>query len=280
MKYLLCSQETKYVAGETDLKKGIGQSLYTNGCTVLLCTEGRAIVTINFRKQVLKKGDVAILFSDIFFIPSQVSQSFAAVYVSLAEDALEEAYYKMSSIPFWEFIYDNPICRLNEQQYQLVYDWCRQMKWTIEECSPEYRLSILSGNFYNLLMAIDSEARRYDMALINRSKKNRAWTLLGNFCSLLSKHSHEIREVKFYADKMCITTDYLYKITNKTLQQKPKDVIDQQIITEIKTYLTSTDLSVKDIAAELSFEDPSYMCRFFRKRMGLSPIDFRNKSLE
>lgn len=56
----------------------------------------------------------------------------------------------------------------------------------------------------------------------------------------------------------------------------PKEVIDQQIIVEIKTYLLNTDLSVKNIASELNFEDPSYMCRFFRRMTGVSPISYRN----
>lgn len=277
---LLGPQGQKYRTGETNLQEELGHPVDTNGCTILLCTAGRAIVTTNFTTQVLKQGDAAILFSDIFFIPLQTSRTFSAIYVLLDEEVVEEAFYKMTSMSFWDFIHDNPICRLNEQQYRLMHGWCQHIKWTINECVPEYRLPILSSSIQHLLMGIDSEARQSVIASTNRSKKNSAWTLLGKFATLLSKHCRETREVKFYAEQMCITTDYLYKISNKTLQMTPKEVIDQQVITEIKTYLISTALSVKDIAVKLNFEDPSYMCRFFRKKTGFSPIDYRNKSPE
>ena len=39
--------------------------------------------------------------------------------------------------------------------------------------------------------------------------------------------------------------------------------------------LTMTDWSVKDIAAELSFDDPYYFSRCFKKRMGVSPKHYR-----
>lgn len=273
--YQLRSEEQVYAAGITNLHEGLGHSLNTNGCTVLFCTSGSAVVSANFRRQALKKGEVAILFSDIFFVPEKTSRDFSVIFISLSEDILEDAYHKMTSLSFWDFIYDNPIFNLNDKQYSLMHNWCQQVIWCIEECSSEYRLSILSNCIYNLFMVIDSEVRQINAAMIKQLPKNRAWTLLGKFYSLISRYCRENREVKFYADKMCITTDYLYKITNKTMQQTPKEVIDQQISLEIKSYLASTNMSVKDIASEMNFEDSSYMCRFFRRVTGYSPGEFR-----
>lgn len=82
----------------------------------------------------------------------------------------------------------------------------------------------------------------------------------------------------FYAKKLCITSDYLYKISYKVANVSPKEVIDHQVLVAIKTYLSDTNLSVKNIASELNFDDPSYMCRFFRRMTGMSPIEFRNNS--
>lgn len=60
------------------------------------------------------------------------------------------------------------------------------------------------------------------------------------------------------------------------MEQSPKEIIEQMIIVEIKTYLSNTNLSIKNIAAEMNFEDPSYMCRFFRRHTGSSPTEYRN----
>lgn len=53
---------------------------------------------------------------------------------------------------------------------------------------------------------------------------------------------------------------------SENFQLSPKELIDRQTVTEIKTYLVNTDMSVKHIASELNFEDVSYMCRYFDGR--------------
>ncbi|MDE6451201.1 MAG: helix-turn-helix transcriptional regulator, partial [Odoribacter sp.] len=80
----------------------------------------------------------------------------------------------------------------------------------------------------------------------------------------------------FYANALHITPDYLNKVCRRVYGLSPKMLIEQQLVVEMKSYLTDTHLSVSDIAVRLNFEDVSYMCRFFRRLVGCSPLAFRN----
>ena len=95
--------------------------------------------------------------------------------------------------------------------------------------------------------------------------------------SLLAKNFHVKRDVRYYADRLCITTDYLYKITCKIEQRTPKEIIDLFVVTELKRYLDNTEQSVKDLARLFHFEDASYLCRFFRRTAGCSVSEYRNR---
>lgn len=105
---------------------------------------------------------------------------------------------------------------------------------------------------------------------------SRSRTLIIKFLKLVAQHFRTTREVSFYAEQLCITTTYLYKLTHKRWYLSPKELIDNQTICEIKTLLSSTDMSVKEIAATLHFEDTPYMCRYFRQRTGISPMEYRS----
>ena len=106
---------------------------------------------------------------------------------------------------------------------------------------------------------------------ISRSRR-----LIIKFLKLVAQHFRTTREVSFYAQQLCITTTYLYKLTHRRWNLSPKELIDQQTICEIKMLLSNTDMSVKEIAATLHFEDTPYMCRYFRQRTGVSPMEYRN----
>ena len=131
----------------------------------------------------------------------------------------------------------------------------------------DYQEEILKNNIRNLLVATDIEIMDHA-----------AWMLVNRFFRLLSSYCRETREVQFYADKLSITSTYLYKLCRKNFQLSPKELIDRQTVTEINTYLVNTDMSVKHIASELNFEDVSYMCRYFRRQTGMSPMDYRTFS--
>jgi AraC-like DNA-binding protein len=57
-----------------------------------------------------------------------------------------------------------------------------------------------------------------------------------------------------------------------------KSFIDRGIERNAKERLLSTDLSVKEIAWALGFKDEFYFSRFFKRKAGVSPRDYRNSN--
>ena len=81
----------------------------------------------------------------------------------------------------------------------------------------------------------------------------------------------------FYADKLNITPNYLNIISKRNIGTTAKEQINIQISLVVKMLLDTTDLTVKEIAERLHYDDPSYLCRVFRKQTGLSPVQYRNR---
>lgn len=272
---MITSTYPSETSGITDWEKSVGRAIRTDGCVFFLCTGGRATVSINMQKTIFRQGDMAVLTSDVWFSVSEVSSGFSARYVALSEPMIATAYYKITSASMWDYLHHVPILRLSPQQRNLMSGWMEQTEWMLAKFADPDRVTLLNNNVYNLFLAIDKELGE---AFENKTlaRKDRAWDITCRFWSLLTKHSFRERAVKFYSDALHITPDYLNKVCHRAYGMSPKALIEQQLLVEIKSYLTDTRLPVSEIAERLNFEDTSYMCRFFRRKTSCSPLEFRN----
>lgn len=263
---------------QSDLGNCLQTPFDVNGLALLLCTNGRAVLGIDFKDRAFVKGDLALVPDGISLIPRRTSSQFSVQILSIEQDNLMLLDYKINNAGFWDYLYQNPILHPSERQYDLLEKWFEQMHWILDNCHTAYRGEIISNNILSLFIAIHSEiydsiAKSEDAVL-----DNHALQLMSRFWTYLSRHHIRHRKVNYYANLLSITPDYLNKLCKAYWKVEAKESINTQVMTAIKNYLTCTDLSVKNIAAMLNFEDPSYMCRFFRKMTGMSPIEFRNKT--
>lgn len=261
----------------SDMKEHCGKRFAIKGCAILFVESGVAVCKVNYQRYAIRKGYLGIVFYDDIVVIERTSANFKCIVIMVPYNLVEEPIYKVTTSGLWNFIYRSPVFPLNDRQLFQIRTWWHQVAWVTNNVSENYRLEVLKNCIHNLLMVVDSELQ---LAGENSSSKedNRARMLVTNFLELVAKHHIEYRDVTFYADKMCISASYLYKMTFKVLNVSPKSLIDKQVISAIKNYLMSTDLSVKNIAEQLHFKDASYMCRLFRRIEGLSPQEFRNKS--
>lgn len=277
IKYALRKEGSAFAAGETDFRDSCGSLIDTNGCIVLSVVSGFATATINFERHALRKGDIILLFYDSNISVDSISAGFRAKYISVAYSLVEEAIYKPLSLRFWDMLYGNPLLHPDTEQSGLLSGWWSQMEWIDRLKDGSYKEEMLKNDIRNLLMAVDTVAYDDNEGIL-RSKRNHSWVLIMGFFKLLATHCHEERDVGFYADKLSVTTTYLYKLCRKYMLLSPKELIDRQTISEIKSYLVNTDMPVKAIASSLNFEDVSYMCRYFRRLTGTSPVEYRQNT--
>lgn len=277
VKYKYWDTEGHCPVGESNLDGCTGKLLDPNGCTLMICTEGRALVNIDCNKMAIRRGCLVVIHYDMSFILLDKSPGFKVRYISVSMDIMEFVYYGITSASFWNYTYKYPIFLVDGERYGVLMQWFIQMEWIAERYWNEKRGEMLKNGIYNLFMSLfceleqDGEYNAFEI-----QKKNRAATLINLFYVLLNRYYNKHPEVGFYAERLCITPDYLHKLISENCDTTPKELINQQRIIAMKTLLLNTNLSLKDIAIELNFNDISYMCRFFRSRTGLSPSDYRN----
>ena len=80
-----------------------------------------------------------------------------------------------------------------------------------------------------------------------------------------------------YAKEAGISENYLSRLVKQSTSRSVGAWIDIVRIQRAKRLLSSTDLSIIDIAASVGVEDQSYFSRLFKKETGITPSAFRKK---
>ncbi len=114
--------------------------------------------------------------------------------------------------------------------------------------------------------------------LTANSRAARAAQRIERFRALLDRRCRERRSVESYALEMGVTPGQLTRMCREALGISALAAIDARAIHEAKRELAYSNLSVKQIAAELGFQDEAYFGRFFRKQTGLRPTEFRDRA--
>jgi AraC-like DNA-binding protein len=97
------------------------------------------------------------------------------------------------------------------------------------------------------------------------------------FKDMLESEYVKTRSSRSYAARLLVSYKFLNDIVKELTGKTVKVFIDDFVTTEIKRYLLSTSLSVKEISYQTGFEEPANMIKFFKKNTHITPLKFRQR---
>lgn len=97
------------------------------------------------------------------------------------------------------------------------------------------------------------------------------------FSLLVDIHYKEKHTVADYADLLHLAPKTITHKFKKLGLSQPNDIIKDRIILEAKRLIIHTNMTAKEIAYYLGYEDPGYFNRLFTIKTGDSPVHFRKK---
>jgi AraC-like DNA-binding protein len=171
----------------------------------------------------------------------------------------------------------NEALHLSEQERGIVMDCLEKISIELEHAIDKHSKPLIAMNIELLLNYC---MRFYERQFISRSNANRdALTkfgqLLGDyFQSKLPMHDG-LPSVKYFADKICLSSNYFGDMVKKETGKTPQECIQEKVIELAKEHIVNTDETVSEIAYTLGFQYPQHLCRLFKKRIGCTPNEYR-----
>lgn len=100
-------------------------------------------------------------------------------------------------------------------------------------------------------------------------------TLVQRYRALIELHLRRHQPLGFYAAQLRVTADHLSRNCRAVSGLSALDLLHERMLLEARRLLAYTVAPVAEVASDLGFDDPSYFSRFFARRAGQSPQDYR-----
>jgi len=109
----------------------------------------------------------------------------------------------------------------------------------------------------------------------NHTILNRLEAILAEYFDSGALTTTGLPTVQYIADALHVSPNYLSSLLKVLTGQSTQHHIHEKLIEKAKEKLSTTDLSVSEIAYELGFEHPQSFSKLFKTKTKLSPLDFR-----
>lgn len=166
--------------------------------------------------------------------------------------------------------FNNFVQQLSDEQLELVLRYFDFLRALIEENQQKAASNMVRSLMYYLVESKPSYAQK-------PRSLTRPEQICGQFLSLVEMCCREHHRVEWYAARMCLAPKYLSNVLKQTLNVSPNSFIDQSLLRQAKSLLSSTSLPIQQIADLLGFQNQSHFGTFFRRHEGMSPAAFRKQ---
>jgi AraC-like DNA-binding protein len=111
--------------------------------------------------------------------------------------------------------------------------------------------------------------------IVNNDLLLRLENLLNDYFNNETSPSQGLPTVQYLAEQLNLSPGYLSDMLRSLIGQSAQQYIHEKLIERSKELLSTTSLSVSQIAFQLGFEHSQSFSKFFKIKEKLSPLQFR-----
>ena len=258
-----------------------GETLFSharlNALALFLVLEGEADLTVDHMPYKLIKGSFLTLMPSHTLRMIHVDEDFRGYLIAVSSSFMNDYglfRQKNTSMLRYMEIRKNPCAVFEPSEAEVVRDQMLLVRSKIRQKDHYFYKEIMQNALAGLMLELGNifSAKKEFTASPALSRKE---DLLEQFLKLLFENCREQHGVAYYAERLFITPQYLSLILKTLTGKSANKWIDDALIMEARVLLKAPQATVQQVADLLHFSDQSTFGKFFKKHMGVSPMEYR-----
>lgn len=243
------------------------------GFAYCICIAGECDIVLDKKGFRLQPGNLCSVFPNTLLQTVYKSPDFKA-YIHATDSDLLPRLTLPSSTEVFLFMKDNPCISITEEEQQTLFARSQMVsEYVLHEEHP-YRQQLVEQSVLLICYEIAGiYQKREPLAKKDFSRKD---LIFRNFVFSLAQNYKKHRTVEYYASEQCISTRHFSSIIKEVSGQNATDYIAECVVMNAKILISSTQMSIQEIADELNFINPSFFGSYFKRHTGMTPMKYRH----
>lgn len=250
------------------------QSCRLKACIFALCIEGSITVSINLMDTEIKQGDFVTLLPGTIIQFYGQKEKVRIGFAGFSEHCLNGVNIIQSTMNSYSKIIEAPVIPLNEPIASYFKDYFSLLaRISTGPYMPKTRMaqSVLNMFLYGINELYSNRPESQQNRIKSRKEE-----ICREFIQLVIENYTTERRAQFYAEKLGISLQHLSTTIKLVTGKNVLDLIAHVVIIDIKAKLKSTDMTIQEIAYSLNFPSASFFGKYFKRHMGMSPLEYRD----
>lgn len=239
-----------------------------------MCLKGSARYYVDTVEHVVEPGDLIIINQGRVTHDCTMTPDCRGIGIIIDYNFFKEtikSVHELSSL--FLFARNHPVFRLPEVRANFIRDTFFQMKDKISEPNNHFRRQMVQSLFLTMVYEMCNVI--YTAQVKNDGCNSRSEEIFTKFLLLVEANFRTERRVGWYSEQLCISPKYLSETIKMVSKRTPSEWIDSYVTMELRMLFRNTQKSIKEIAQELNFSNQSFLGKYFKEHVGMSPSEYR-----
>ena len=241
---------------------------------LILCTKGSGQYTVDSVEHKVEAGDLIIVSQGRVIYDCSMSPDCRGMGIIISYDFFNEtikSVHELSSL--FLFARTHPVFNLPNNRASFIRNTLIRMKEKMEEPDNHFRREMTQTMFLTMVYELSNEIK--DVQSQKDERNTRAEEIFTKFILLVENNFRTERRVSWYSEQLCISPKYLSETIKNVSKRTPNEWIDAYVTMELRMLLRNTQHSIKQIAQSLNFSNQSFLGKYFKEHVGMSPSEYR-----
>jgi|SRR3712207_6572901 len=250
------------------------QSSRLQACIVAICMEGTLKATINLLDYEIHPNDLITLPPESIIQLKDKTQKVRLCFAGFSSGCVERTNLIQSIGEVYSKLIEHPVIPLSKEIASYLKDYFSLISRISCNDSFEIVPELADISLQTILTSIHLIYRKIQKTTSNSNRKKE---ICRKLIQLINKHYKQERHAKFYAGLLGISLQHLSTTVKAVTGKTVSETIAYVIIMDAKAKLKGSDMTIKEIAYSLNFSNASFFGKYFKRHVGMTPLQFRNQ---